>query len=183
MPENGDISMKNNARRIWNIFTTVLVVVVVLLAVLLVGVRLLGFQIYTVSSSSMEPAYHTGAIIYVRDTDTDKLEIGDVITFRISGDEVATHRIVEIVENDDGRSFGTKGDANETEDGGLISAENIVGKVVFTIPYLGYMAELIQTTRGRWIALGVAAFLMLLVLLPNLLFHNDQGGLESEEKT
>ena len=46
--------------KLWNAATTLLVTAVVVLAVLLAGVRVLGLQVYTVLSGSMEPAYPTG---------------------------------------------------------------------------------------------------------------------------
>lgn len=49
-------------RKIWDSVTTILVAVVVILAVLLVGARLVGFQVFTVLSGSMEPTYHTNCI-------------------------------------------------------------------------------------------------------------------------
>ena len=52
-------------KKIWNIFTTVLTVIAILLAVALVGVRLFGFQVFSVLSGSMEPEYHVGSLIYV----------------------------------------------------------------------------------------------------------------------
>ena len=39
------------------------------LALLLVGVRLFGMQVFTVLSGSMEPTYQTGSLIYVKDVD------------------------------------------------------------------------------------------------------------------
>ena len=53
-------------RKIWNIATTVVVVLVVLAAILLVGVRFVGYRVYTVLSGSMEPTYHVGSLIYVK---------------------------------------------------------------------------------------------------------------------
>ena len=47
----------------FKVVTTLLVAVIVLLAVLLVGVRLIGLEPYTVLSGSMEPTYHTGSLI------------------------------------------------------------------------------------------------------------------------
>ena len=48
--------MKNKTlKRIWNIVTSALVALVVLLAVVLVGVRLFGLRTYAVMSGSMEP--------------------------------------------------------------------------------------------------------------------------------
>ena len=53
-------------RKIWNAVSTALVVLVVILALLLVGARLVGLQVFTVLSGSREPTYHTGSLIYVK---------------------------------------------------------------------------------------------------------------------
>ena len=58
--------MPKQVQRVWNAATTVLVVLVVILALLLVGVRLVGFRPMCVLSGSMEPTYHTGSLIYVK---------------------------------------------------------------------------------------------------------------------
>ena len=53
-------------KKVWNVVSSILVSLAVLLAVLLVGVRLVGLRPYTVLSGSMEPTYHTGSLIYVK---------------------------------------------------------------------------------------------------------------------
>lgn len=89
--------MGKAVKKIWNIVTSIIVALAVLLAIALVGVRLIGFQVFTVLSGSMEPTYHVGSLIYVKDVDYTELEAGDVITFMLDEDTVATHRIVEVV--------------------------------------------------------------------------------------
>ena len=54
---------KRSVKKTWNIISTVLVALVVLLALLLVGARIFGLQVFTVLSGSMEPTYHTGSLI------------------------------------------------------------------------------------------------------------------------
>lgn len=56
-------------KKIWNIVSTILVVLVVLLAIALAGVRLFGFRTYAVMSGSMEPDYPTGSLLYVKSVD------------------------------------------------------------------------------------------------------------------
>ena len=132
--------MGKTAKKIWNIVTGVIVALAVLLAVALLGVRLIGFQVFAVLSGSMEPTYHVGSLIYVKDVDYTQLEAGDVITFMLDEDTVATHRIVEVVPDETDSSvlrFRTKGDANEAVDGSLVHYKNVVGTPVFTIPKLG----------------------------------------------
>ncbi|MBQ2928661.1 MAG: signal peptidase I [Clostridia bacterium] len=83
--------------KIWNVFTTLLVVFMMLMAVLLVGVRLIGLTPFTVLSGSMEPAYHVGSLIYVKETKPEKIEVGDAITYVVNEDLlVSTHRVVDI---------------------------------------------------------------------------------------
>lgn len=176
-------------KRIWNVVSTVLVAAVVLLAVLLVGVRLFGLQVYTVLSGSMEPAYPVGSLIYVKKTAAEDIEAGDVITFLVSEDTIATHRVTAVVpdeEDPDVRRFQTKGDANENVDGALVHENNVIGQPVFTIPYLGYVANYIQHPPGLYVAISAGAVLLLLVFLPDLFPERKKeksGTGEEPEKT
>ena len=158
-------------KKIWNIFTTALTVVAVLLAVALVGVRLFGFQVFSVLSGSMEPEYHVGSLIYVKEVDYTQLKSGDVITYMLSEDTVSTHRIVEVVPDQDDSTvlrYQTKGDANEAADGTLVHYKNVIGTPVFTIPYLGYVADFIQKPPGTYAAIAIGAVLLALMFLPDL---------------
>lgn len=171
--------MNGKLRKVWNAVSSVLVALVVLLAVLLVGVRLVGFQVFTVLSGSMEPTYHTGALIYVKKVDPYTIQVGQPITFLLTEDTVATHRVVEIVKDETDPNvirFRTKGDANEVEDGSLVHYKNVIGVSVFSIPYLGYVADFIQHPPGTYIAIAAGAILLLLVLLPDLLHGGKDGG-------
>lgn len=163
-------------RKIWNILTTILVVLVVLLAVALVGVRLFGIRTYAVLSGSMEPTYPTGSLLYVKKVDPQELKVGDAITFLLNEDTAATHRIVEILPDEDDASvlrFRTQGDANEAADAVPVHYKNIIGKPVFCIPLLGYVAGFIQQPPGLYLAIGAAAILLILVFLPDL-FKDDK---------
>ena len=169
--------MTKSIKKAWDTITTLLVVVVVALAVLLVGMRFAGFKVFTVLSGSMEPTYHTGSVIYVKEVDHTTLQAGDVITFAISEDMVATHRIVGVVPDDEDPSvlrYRTKGDANDSEDGTLVHYKNIVGKPVFTIPYLGYIASYIQSPPGSYVAIAGAAFLLMLTFIPDLFAKDEE---------
>ena len=158
-------------KKIWNVVSTVLVMAVVLLAVLLVGVRLFGLQVYTVLSGSMEPTYHVGSLIYVKKTAAEDIQAEDVITFLLNENTTATHRVVAVVPDEEDPSilrFQTKGDANDNVDASLIHEKNVIGEPVFTIPYLGYVANYIQHPPGLYVAISAGAVLLLLVFLPDL---------------
>ena len=169
--------MNKTVKRIWNWITTTLVVIAVVLALLLVGARLIGLQVFTVLSGSMEPTYHVGSLIFVKEVDPYELESGDVITFMLDEDTVATHRIVEVVPDEEDPTvirFRTKGDANEAIDGSLVHYKNVIGSPVFTIPQLGYVANYIQNPPGTYIAISAGAILLLLVFLPDLFGSDDE---------
>ena len=152
-------------KKIWSIFTLVCVVVVVILAILLAGVRLIGLKPYVVLSGSMEPEYPVGSMIYTKKVDPADLEVGDPLTFQLSSGAVATHRIVEILppENAGGQiQFRTKGDANQNADSAPVPAERVLGKPLFCIPLLGFVAEYIQRPPGLYVAVGIGIVVIIL---------------------
>lgn len=159
--------------------STLLVAVMVLLAAALAGARLAGFRVYAVLSGSMEPAYPTGSLICTRKVDPFTLKAGDVITFLLDGDTVATHRVVEVVPDGEDPSvvrFRTKGDANETADGSLVHGENVVGTPVLTVPYLGCAANYIRKPPGLYVAISAGAVLLILLFLPDIFADSGQDG-------
>ncbi len=165
-------------KKLWNLTTTILVILVAILAILLAGVRVFGLQVFTVLSGSMEPVYHTGSLIYVQEIqDTTKIADGTVITFLLDENTVATHRVVAAVPDETDPTvvrYRTKGDANDAEDGKLVHYRNIIGTPVFSIPYLGYAADFIQNPPGTYIAMSAGAVLLMLVFLPDLLFSEEE---------
>lgn len=176
--------MGKKVKKIWNVITSIIVALAVLLAIALVGVRLVGLQVYTVLSGSMEPTYHTGSLIYVKEKDYTDLKPGDVITFMLDEDTIATHRIVEVVPDEEDSTvlrFRTKGDANDAEDGGLVHYKNVIGTPVFSIPKLGYLANYIQHPPGTYVAISAGAIILLLVFLPDL-FGSEDDKKKKKEK-
>ena len=170
--------MGKTLKKILNVISTILVVIVVVLALLLVGARFIGLNVYTVLSGSMEPTYHVGSLIYVKDIDTDELKAGDVITYMLDEDTIVTHRIVDVIPDETDPSiirFQTKGDANDSVDGSLVHYKNVIGTPVFSIPKLGYLANYIQKPPGRYIAISAGAIILLLVFLPDLFSDDDKS--------
>jgi signal peptidase len=177
-----------NFKKIWNIITTAVVVIVVIFAVLLVGMRLVGVQVYSVISGSMEPEYPVGALIYVKEVDPAEVEIGDVITFVLSNDMPATHRVIAI--DAENQHFYTRGDANFNIDettGEKIYTEdppvhfkNLIGKPIFKIPFLGYVAYYVQHPPGMYIALAVGAIILALAFLPDIFAKTDKTEKKKE---
>ena len=169
--------MNRSVKKIWNVISTVLVVIVVVVALLLVGARLFGLQVYAVLSGSMEPTYHVGSVIYVEPVDPSEIQVGDPITFVMNEElTVATHRVVRI--DAENSHFYTKGDANENPDAAPVHFNNLLGKPVFTIPYLGYISSYVQSPPGMYYAIAVGVLLLVLVFVPDML----DGGKKKERR-
>ncbi|HDQ88596.1 MAG TPA: signal peptidase I [candidate division WWE3 bacterium] len=92
-----------------------------------------------VTSGSMEPRIPKGSLILIEKTTSAKK--GEVITFRVDSGSLITHRVIEIEKLGWDKLYYTKGDANDSPDGIALSSTDIVGKVVFTLPYIGYVLK------------------------------------------
>lgn len=160
--------MSKRVQKVWNAVTTVLVILVAILALLLVGVRLVGLRPMCVLSGSMEPTYHTGSLIYVKPCAPEDVQVGDPITFVLNEDlDVVTHRVVSI--DAENQHFYTKGDANDAPDGAPVYFKNLIGRPVFTIPYLGYVSHWVSNPPGMYLAIALALVLIILTFLPDVL--------------
>lgn len=171
--------MPKQIKKIGSILSTVLVCFVALCAIFLLGTRLLGFQVFTVLTGSMEPAYKVGDLIYVKKLSPNEVQIGDPITF--VADEkltVATHRVVAI--DTEKQCFYTKGDTNDTVDPPVLF-KNLIGVPKFRIPLLGYVSEYIQNPPGMYITIAGCTVLILLVFLPDMIGAKNKNPTEEEK--
>ncbi|MDO8616075.1 MAG: signal peptidase I [Dehalococcoidia bacterium] len=135
------------------------------------GPRLVGWQSAVVLSGSMEPALNVGDIAFVELTSNPgAVRPGDIITFRSPDDHSrrVSHRVVEVVNDGNGLSFRTKGDSNELPDQQLIPAENLVGKVRFHLPYLGYVGDWLRGRDGFLLFVGIPGILIITGELRNI---------------
>src|SRR5699024_1778085 len=156
-------------RKIGNIIniviTTLLYTVLISAMAIVVSMRLsgadvslIGYQVKTVLSGSMEPGMQTGSTSAIKTPEPSyPVKKNDVITFITEEEKIRTHRIDE-VRKDDG-SYVTKGDANDAADLEPVRQENIIGIYTgLTIPYLGYVSTFVNSKEG----------LALLLILPGI---------------
>ncbi len=154
-------------KKLLNVISTLGLCLVIMLAILLAGVRVIGLTPYCVLSGSMEPTYHTGSLIYVKHIQPQDIKVGDPITFVLNEDlVVATHRVISV--DNEKEYFYTKGDANTSADGSPVHFNNLIGKPVFTIPYMGYVSNYLTTPPGMYIGISLALVLILLTIAPDL---------------
>ncbi|WP_232304254.1 signal peptidase I SipW [Jeotgalibacillus campisalis] len=123
--------------------------------------QVMGYQLKTVLSGSMEPGIQTGSIIAVKAYgEQEKFNVDDIVTYKANRHQLVTHRIIEVISQNDQVMYRTKGDANDGPDTALLLPQNIVAEYEgFTIPYVGYMIEFSQSKNG----------IFLLFFMPGLL--------------
>lgn len=133
-----------------------LTLVLIILAVffLLSQLNLPGnYRVFLVQSGSMSPALKTGDVVIIKPVSLYK--INDIITFKSQQNFTVTHRITQV--NNDG--FITKGDANPVADQNSIPTSDILGKVFFTVPKIGYFIMFVKSLPG----------LIILIIIPSTL--------------
>lgn len=101
-----------------------------------------NYKIFLVQSGSMSPALKTGDVVFIKPVASYKTN--DIITFNSHQNFTITHRITQI---NDGL-FTTKGDANQVTDQNQINQSQILGKVFFTIPKIGYFIMFVKSLPG-----------------------------------
>ena len=122
------------------------------------------YNAYVVLTGSMVPEIMPKDVVITKKREPSELKEKDIITFvtsdtRLSG-IIVTHRIKEVYyDSTTGKySYQTKGDANNVEDFTLAEDKNIIGEVIFKIPKLGYIQDLLANK----------AMLIIVVLIPCL---------------
>lgn len=163
-----------------NIILIWLVVIVISLFLL---PRFGGWRFDAILSGSMEPALPLGGVVFIRPVEPANITVGDIIAYR-SGKALITHRVVEVIISGGGEpSFVTKGDANQDPDLSAVLATNVVGHVIFDVPYLGYMAAFIKTKLGFILTILVPGLAIIALELKNMwqtVLKEDKGKAKPE---
>ena len=135
---------------IQKLFTTIITVVIIAV-VLLIIVSFIpipgNYKLLIVQSGSMEPAIKTGSVVVVKPQKDYKPQ--DVITFKGAGkDTTVTHRIVDVEVISGQAQYITQGDANNAEDTSKVSENKVMGKVLTSIPFAGYILAFAKEPLG-----------------------------------
>ncbi|GEM_PF-1669558 len=134
--------------------------------IFLLSTHIGGWRAFVVMSPSMEPAISTGSLVITHQINPKSLKASDVITF-IRPDktrEFITHRIKNITQNGAITIIKTKGDKNKSQDNWVLAGGGVVGKVIYTIPQLGYLLSLSKTKLG----------IVLLIIIPAIFIIFDE---------
>lgn len=159
-------------QKICSLLSTLLLITLLLAAGVLILPPLAGCKNMAVLSGSMEPDIGVGAMVVARPVDEASLEVGDVITYKLTGNTLVTHRIIEM--DTEKKQVITKGDANEVADGAPVAFDRIVGKVLFHVPLLGYVSVYIKTPLGIAGICGALIVIIILSFLPDIMKKEEK---------
>jgi signal peptidase len=163
----------------------------VILIITVVGITLSGFGIFTiamgtssplvvVTSESMTPNLRTGDLLVIQKQAPENIVLGNIIVFYASfNDDPVVHRVVEIEVVGDEIHWYTKGDANSGNDLGYRTYDDIIGVVVFVVPYLGYVTLFLHEPLGF---ATVVVLLIIFLILPEFLVKGDKKEEEAADE-
>jgi signal peptidase I len=160
--------------RIRRVASTTLMVAAFGLGTVMLVPAALGLERYVVTGDSMTGTYDRGSIVFGDPVPVSQLRVGDVITYvpphgSGPGGRV-THRIVSVAPGPDGRPlFHTQGDANATPDPWQFQLQGEQQpRVVFSIPFVGYLLSALAIRAVRMLVIGLPAILIALVIVVRL---------------
>jgi len=134
------------------------VIVFIAISVILSIIPAFGkYQTLVVTSTSMSPTIKQGGLIFVKKS--QNYQKNDIITFKLRTDprSLMTHRIVSIQKIKNQNWYQVKGDAVKKPDIELVNQSQIIGKLVFIIPYLGIPISFAKTQLGVVVIIVIPA--------------------------
>jgi signal peptidase len=149
-------------RRIANWIGWAVLVAGALLALVLAGPIALGDHPHTDLSGSMEPVISPGDVVMDEQIAPWEAKVGDIVTFRDPQEEskLLTHRVVSIRDQGSTLRFVTQGDANNTQEHWQVPATGQIGRVMYTVPWVGHVAVFARTKLGWMLMIGIPLLLI-----------------------
>ncbi|MHA3962159.1 MAG: signal peptidase I [Candidatus Thorarchaeota archaeon SMTZ1-45] len=155
---------------------------------LVVGITLGGYGIFmvamgnptplvVVTSDSMYPNLERGHLLVLQSRAPNEIYVGDIIVYNADWHTEApvVHRVIQI-ENVDGEyRYYTQGDNNDRQDPYYRTYDDIVGVVVFAIPWIGNITLFLQTPGVLPVVL---ILLVLILIIPEVWAKRDDQDIE-----
>ena len=162
--------IKNILKIIMKILKIALIIIIVLFASFVLLQRfsnnntsIFGYRMFAVVTGSMEPVYSVGDVILCKEVDTNKLKVGDDVTYLgkegTFKDKVITHRLKNITEKDGKKIFYTQGVATNNIDP-PIEASQIYGKVSRKLLILSAFHSYSSTSIGFFLCVIIPIMLL-----------------------
>ena len=98
---------------------------------------LLPIKPVAIATGSMETSINVGDVVILKKCDASDVEVGDVIQYSRDNYTVV-HRVISKYYEEGELLFITKGDNNKSEDYFPVKTDQVMGKEMFSIRYIGY---------------------------------------------
>ena len=132
----------------------------------------------------MEPAIPVGALILNKETDIEKINVGDIICFRslesYMNGNIVTHRVVDIKTIDGKIALTTRGDSNNSEDSYYVMENNFIGKVIAITGEDSFLLNAYSVLTS-----GIGFFTLIIipvVILASIILHENLKKIQKEMK-
>lgn len=182
------------AKKIINVISTIILILLICIVILVFNARIsgevpsaFGYQVYRVSSGSMEPQLMIGDVIIVKETDLENIHKGDIVTYRGSTGEMAgrpiTHMVTEEPVCTNGEYvFQTQGVAEGTIPDPPVYGDQIYGVFVAKVPYLDRLYTFFLSDYGLITFVGIIVILFGYELI-SLIVSYKSLDMEDDEST
>lgn len=142
------------------VLRNILAILIALIGLFVLTMLVSGTKAYAVQSDSMAPRMKRGDVVFVRQIAFEDLAVGDIISAQFpDGSGIFTHRVIEI--DAENREVRTRGDHTLSDDPAATKESDIIGKLWFTLPYVGFLSFGLETRMILYICLGAAIVLIL----------------------
>lgn len=122
-----------------------------------------GFLPLIVLTDSMYPTIQSGDLVICKTAEAEDIQVGDVIAYfdpAGNGDNVVTHRVIEVTNENGKLAFRTQGDANNTPDESAVPSDSLVGVYYTRIAGAGNVAMFLQSSTGLIVCVVIPLLLL-----------------------
>ena len=144
------------------------------------GISIGGYRVYDILTGSMSPTINIDDLVIVKEVKPEEIEVNDIITFgSTNSDNITTHRVKEIINENNAIKYVTQGDANNVEDPSPVQSDVLIGKVVKFVPKVGAVMAWMKNNLTK-IIIFVVALMALFVIGTGL--RKKLKSIDEEEK-
>lgn len=120
-------------------------------------------------ASDKKDSFRQGDLIIIKKTADKDIKKGDIITFKMSDHNLLSHRVIDIRQNESGKTiFQTQGDMNQSPDP-IVSSDRVVGKYMMKLPKLGKIMTLIKYKWYVFIGVVILFYFVKRVIESNIM--------------
>jgi signal peptidase I len=120
-----------------------------------------GLHPMTVLTGSMRPTIQPGDMVVDEPISPSQIRVGDIVTFREPhGTRTITHRVRQVSISEGQARVTTRGDANDTVEKWQLRTSGSVGRVLYTVPKIGFPVTWSHSRNGRLALVSIPALVL-----------------------